>query len=157
MTTTRTQLTLSEQENMFIEGVVKKLADNARAAVVFADPVEREGLTIIPIARLSWGFGGGTGSDKKGTSSGMGGGGGITAVPVGYIELKGGKARFSPIVDFSKIIPVAIVLSLLISLLLRRLAKRPKARQLVQPAKSEIPAVTPQASDGKVEEAVTVS
>ena len=80
--------------------IAAKLADRVgnRAGVqaIFGDPVERDGVTVIPVGRTRWGFGGGAGkgghADEEG--EGSGGGGGVMAVPVGYIEISGGAARF---------------------------------------------------------------
>lgn len=80
--------------------IAAKLADRVgnRAGVkaIFGEPVERDGVTVIPVGRTRWGFGGGGGkggrADEEG--EGSGGGGGAIAVPVGYIEISGGAARF---------------------------------------------------------------
>ena len=68
------------------------------ASSIFGAPVERDGLTVIPVATLRFGFGGGSGSDASGKQDGEGGGALGTGAPVGYIELKEGRARFVPIV-----------------------------------------------------------
>jgi uncharacterized spore protein YtfJ len=79
------------------EGVIERLGEKlgvtARAAAVFGEPVEREGVTVIPVARVRWGFGGGAGR-KDGENAGGGGGGGVQASPIGFIELRGGTAEF---------------------------------------------------------------
>jgi uncharacterized spore protein YtfJ len=69
---------------------------------VFSQPIERNGLTVVPVARVRWGVGGGSGSgptDREGkpTGSGAGGVGGVTADPVGYLEVGGDGARFRAI------------------------------------------------------------
>jgi len=83
--------------------LVERLAElvqlNANAKRVYGDPVERDGTTIIPVARMQWGFGGG-GMGQGHTERG-GGGGGVRATPVGYIEIRGGSSRFRPIMDLS--------------------------------------------------------
>jgi uncharacterized spore protein YtfJ len=64
----------------------------ARASAVFGEPVEREGVTVVPVAKSTWGFGGGSGGEAANQGSG-GGGGGIVS-PVGFIEIRDGSARF---------------------------------------------------------------
>jgi len=76
----------------FIGTMAEKLGAAARAATVFAEPVERDGLTVIPVAKARWGFGGGLGHMKD--EHGAGGGGGVTVTPVGFIEIKNGQAEF---------------------------------------------------------------
>lgn len=102
----------------FIGTMAEKLGAVARAATVFGEPVERDGLTVIPVAKARWGFGGGGGQRKQeGTDGaqedGAGGGGGVLVSPVGFIEIKNNQANFRPIrtVSLSWIV-VGSVLSL---------------------------------------------
>ena len=86
----------------FIGTMAEKLGAVARAATVFGEPVEREGVTVIPVAKARWGFGGGAGQRKDrgdgGTEEdGAGGGGGVQVTPVGFIEIKNDAANFRPI------------------------------------------------------------
>jgi uncharacterized spore protein YtfJ len=55
------------------ERLAEQLGDSVRASAVFGKPVERDGVTVIPVARARFAFGGGGGSD--GTGQGSGGGG----------------------------------------------------------------------------------
>jgi uncharacterized spore protein YtfJ len=51
----------SPQSNAnFIERLAEKLGITANARAVYGEPVERDGLTIIPVAQVRYGFGGGT-------------------------------------------------------------------------------------------------
>jgi uncharacterized spore protein YtfJ len=45
----------------FIGTMAERLGAVARAATIFAEPVERDGITVIPVAKAQWGFGGGVG------------------------------------------------------------------------------------------------
>ena len=65
---------------------------------VFGEPVTADGRTIIPVAKIMYGFGGGGGMNRMGAreenaaargQEGGGGGGGVRAVPVGVIEVSG--------------------------------------------------------------------
>jgi hypothetical protein len=74
--------------------LLERLAElvGARAGVqaVFGEPVTRQDLTVIPVARVRWGFGGGGGRadvPPAGPASGSGGGGGVAADPIGYLEI----------------------------------------------------------------------
>jgi uncharacterized spore protein YtfJ len=84
------------------EAILSRLADKipARfsAAAVYGEPVERDGVTVVPVATAGFGFGAGGGSDPSAGGQGEGGGGGGMTRPVGYIELKDGRSRFVPIV-----------------------------------------------------------
>ena len=79
----------------FIGGMAERLGAAAKAATVFGEPVERDGITVIPVAKARWGFGGGLG--RRRDEDGAGGGGGAQVTPVGFIELKNGAAQFRPI------------------------------------------------------------
>lgn len=74
-----------------------KLAENARSigvTSVYGDPVQIEGVTIVPVALVQYGFGGGgEGGDEDGAA---GGGGGGMAIPIGAYVKSGGAARFEP-------------------------------------------------------------
>lgn len=86
--------------------LLERLADlvGAKAGVhaVFGEPIERGSLTVVPVARVRWGFGGGGGiatGPPGGPASGSGGGGGVVADPVGYLEIGPAGAAFRPIRD----------------------------------------------------------
>jgi uncharacterized spore protein YtfJ len=75
------------------ERLLERLGGVANAEAVFGNPVERDGITVIPVAKVRWGAGGGGGGERDG-DGGSGGGGGLQASPAGYIELKDGNAQF---------------------------------------------------------------
>jgi uncharacterized spore protein YtfJ len=89
------------REEVEASGVLDRLAESvglaSRASAVFADPVEMDGITVIPVARSRWGFGGGGGENADGQGSGGGGAG--TVAPLGYIEIRNGQAEFRRIGD----------------------------------------------------------
>jgi uncharacterized spore protein YtfJ len=75
------------------------VGDRVAVSTVFGEPVERDGLTVVPVARARFGFGGGGGggSDGEDHGSGGGGGGGALVSPAGYIEIRDGVAQFKRI------------------------------------------------------------
>lgn len=89
----------AEGNGSFIERLAAQMGMHARAASVYGDPVERGGVTVIPVARVRWGFGGGAGRGPEEKGSGMGAGGGAMATPAGYIEIHEGVATYHPIHD----------------------------------------------------------
>lgn len=60
--------------------------------IIFSDPVEKNGIIVIPVSKVSYGFGGGSGRENN--KKGNGGGAGVIAQPIGYIEIKKGETRF---------------------------------------------------------------
>jgi uncharacterized spore protein YtfJ len=101
-----------------MHGMVERLAERfggaANASAVFGQPIEKDGLTIIPVARVRWGVGAGGGAgvtSKHGgndVGEGGGGGGGVAATPLGYIEMRDGTARFVRFRDPGAIVPLLL-------------------------------------------------
>lgn len=107
----------------FISTIAEKLGAVAKAATVYGQPVERDGITVIPVAKARWGFGGGGGQRKEEgvdgkQEDGAGGGGGIQVTPVGFIEIKNHEANFRPIRNVS--LPWIVVGSLVGLFLIRK-------------------------------------
>jgi uncharacterized spore protein YtfJ len=104
----------------FIGTMAEKLGAVARATTVFGEPVERDGITVIPVAKARWGFGGGEGRRKD--EDGAGGGGGVQVTPVGFIEINDRAANFRPIrtVSLSWIVTGSILGLFLLRETLRR-------------------------------------
>lgn len=99
----------------FVERLASRIGMHASAAAVFGDPVERDGVTVIPVAKVRWGFGAGSGrgldegSDgEEELGEGSGGGGGVMASPVGYIELQDGQATFHRVKEPAAYVPVIL-------------------------------------------------
>lgn len=97
--------------------LVHSLGGTASASAVFGDPIEKDGVTVIPVARVRFGAGGGYGrgpgkkkKDEAGAEEqvGFGQGGGVQASPVGYIEISGGEAEYKRIVD--PVRPMAVLM-----------------------------------------------
>jgi uncharacterized spore protein YtfJ len=76
----------------------EKLADISHTAGVrsaYGDPVQVDGVTLIPVALVYYGFGGGEG-DSAATGSGAGGAGGGASLPIGAYVKSGATVRFEP-------------------------------------------------------------
>ena len=70
----------------------ERLGTQSSASTVFSEPVEREDVTIVPVASVRFGLGGG-GEDRSRHQDGAGAGAGGTVTPMGYIELNDGRSR----------------------------------------------------------------
>jgi uncharacterized spore protein YtfJ len=97
-----------------LQRVSQMVGEKATVTTVFGDPVERDGITIVPVARARFGFGAGGGGGARGGEHGSGGGGGGGALvsPAGYIELRGGTAEFKRIsspIDLFAVIAAASI------------------------------------------------
>jgi len=78
-----------------LDRLATQIGGHASVKAIFGEPVERDGVTVVPVARVRWGVGGGGGEGPDG--AGSGGGGGISAEPVGYIEISSAGASFRPL------------------------------------------------------------
>lgn len=111
------------------ERLASKVGLHAGASAVFGDPIERDGVTVIPVAKVRWGFGGGSGrgieegSENGEVGEGSGGGGGVMASPLGFIEIREGRAEFRRAHDPTSAVPVIIASGIAAWLSLRGLRK----------------------------------
>ncbi|HEV2235993.1 MAG TPA: spore germination protein GerW family protein [Ktedonobacterales bacterium] len=88
----------------------------ARPDVVFGQPIERAGVTVIPCAEIVMGIGmGGGGGTSPATApaepsegQGIGAGGGMQGRPVAAIVIAEGSVRIEPIVDATKVALAAL-------------------------------------------------
>ena len=93
-----------------LQRIGESIGGRANVSSVFGEPVEREGVTVIPVGKARFGFGGGAGGGAHGGQEGSGGGGGGGALvsPVGYIELRGGNATFKRISSPVDLVALAV-------------------------------------------------
>jgi uncharacterized spore protein YtfJ len=105
---------------------VQEILSNARSTLttrtVFADPYEKNGLTVIAAAKVAGGGGGGSGQDDSG-QSGDGGGFGMMARPAGAYVIDGDKVRWQPAVDANRVI--AAVATIVVTALITRAITTP--------------------------------
>ena len=124
-----TPASAAEPALSLLERLGQQLSTSATAQAIYGQPIERDGVTVIPVARAFYGFGGGGGSGTSANEkagSGAGGGAGVALTPVGYIELRKGRSRFRPLRP--SVVPLVAVGGAIAWLLLRSmptlLAKR---------------------------------
>ncbi|WP_299707887.1 spore germination protein GerW family protein [uncultured Pontibacter sp.] len=109
------------EKNTFIERLAQRLGISANATTIYGEPVERDGVTVIPAAKAMYGFGGGSGS--KAGEEGTGGGGGVGIKPVGYIEIKDGNTKFKSIPDPERVVKIIAVSGVMALLLVKAVSK----------------------------------
>lgn len=88
---------------MNIDELLARATEPFRATMVYAEPVERDGVTVIPAARVFGGGGGGGGQDKRG-QRGEGAGLGVVARPVGAFVIKDGEVWWQPAIDVNRMV-----------------------------------------------------
>jgi uncharacterized spore protein YtfJ len=80
-------------------------------ATVYATPVEHDGLTVIPAARIIAGGGGGNGTDEGEERHGDGGGAGLIARPAGAYIVADGRVTWKPAVTIETVAVLAFVVA----------------------------------------------
>jgi uncharacterized spore protein YtfJ len=95
----------------WIEGLAQRLGATATAATIFGAPIERGDVTVVPVARAAYGFGGGSGT--RSGEEGAGGGGGVRVSPVGFFEIRSGVVHYRPIRNWAVLTPVLVAGGLL--------------------------------------------
>jgi uncharacterized spore protein YtfJ len=106
---------------------VQKTIEHAKDALtvrrVFGDPYEKEGVTIIPAARVQGGAGGGKGEGPEGEGKGSGSGFGVNARPAGAYVIHGDEVEWRPAVDPNKVIIGAAIVAFAALMLARTAIK----------------------------------
>ena len=115
-----------------IQSISERVQTTASVKAVYGEPITAEGKTIIPVARVRYGFGGGGGTQevKPGSEPGTpkqnvggGGGGGVEVSPVGFIEITPEETRYVSFEDRRRVIK-ALVIGLLLGIFLLRRRRR---------------------------------
>ena len=115
------------------QSIIERLQSTASVKTVFGDPIELKGKTIIPVAKVAYGFGAGAGTDKKTESGsgegGAGAGGGIMVRPAGVLEITQEGSRFIPIGGRRRLIGALLIGLILGMLVAGRRSRRDRAEK----------------------------
>lgn len=92
-----------------LQKISEGLGSTATVQSVFGEPIHANGKTIVPVAKVGYGFGGGFGAGRDGAHTDRqgergGGGGGVRAWPAGALEITEGTTRFVPVVDLQPLL-----------------------------------------------------
>ena len=93
---------MTEKKNSLsemMETSMDKIRQMVDSNTIVGEPITTpDGVTLIPVSRLSYGFGCGGGDyGKNGASSGAGCGAGIRVEPMAFLVVKGGVTRMLPV------------------------------------------------------------
>ena len=101
---------------------VNEMLEGAREAMtvrrVYGDPIEKNGITIIPAADVRGGGGGGGDANDNG-----GGGFGLAARPVGIYVVRDGDVRWEPAVDVTRTAVMGMLTAIVGLVVLRSVVK----------------------------------
>jgi len=113
---------------MQVTEVISTAKDAITVKRVFAEPYEKDGVTVIAAAAVSGGAGGGTGHDEKG-QDGEGGGFGMSGRPAGAYVIQNGEVNWRPAVDPNRIVTMVGLVAIAYLLSRPRVARaRAKSR-----------------------------
>jgi uncharacterized spore protein YtfJ len=108
----------------FFDSLREGMAQNANVRTIYGEPIVAGNRTVIPVARIGWGFGGGIGRNPRHAQEehgheAAGGGGGMGAVPVGIVEVSPERTRFISI-GGGRRLAAALTLGVLLGMWLAR-------------------------------------
>lgn len=99
---------------------IRQMVERLGASAVFGEPTTQNGVVVIPVAQVQFGFGYGGGygrgpegntadpaqAGEAGSGGGTGGGAGGRTIPRGFIQIGADEVKFQPITDETRI-PIA--------------------------------------------------
>lgn len=108
-----------------VNEAIEAVRDAFTVKRVFGDPIEKDGLTVIPVAAVGGGGGGGSGTaaekpGEEGTGVGFGG----SARPVGVYVVRADGVEWQPALDVSRLGMAGIALVALALLTIRAIFRR---------------------------------
>ena len=118
------------EPELAVMNVVNRVVDGATVRTVFGEPITRNGVSVVPVAKVRGAGGGGGGSGTapntpsnstaaNASGSGSGGGLALTAEPVGVFVIKGDTVAWRPSFDVGRVILGAQVVAVVALLTLR--------------------------------------
>lgn len=110
-------------EGIDVRSTLEQAKDAMTVGRVFGEPYEKNGVTVIPAARVQGGAGGGSGEGPEGSGSGGGTGFGVNAKPLGAFVVRGDDVTWRPAVDVNRIVLGAQVVAILALLVARSIVK----------------------------------
>ncbi len=89
---------MSQKVPNMLEGTIQKIREMLDVNSVIGEPIFiPDGVTIIPVSKVSVGFGGGGSDFANGNSFGGGVGGGVNVTPICFLIVKDGNVRMMPV------------------------------------------------------------
>ena len=118
---------------MHVQELLAQARDVMTVKRVFGEPIERNGLTIIPVATVLGGAGGGSGPAST-SESVVGGGLGLWASPAGVYVIKGETVTWQPALNLNRVVLGGQIVAIVLFLTIRAIVQARAARRLGVPA-----------------------
>lgn len=100
--------------------LLSQVRDSITVQRVFGEAIERNGVTVLPVARVQ---GGGGGGDKQVEQRGQGAGFGLSARPAGVYVIRQGNVTWQPAVDINRIVLGGQLVAVVLFLVARSIAR----------------------------------
>ncbi|WP_436497304.1 hypothetical protein [Actinokineospora sp. HUAS TT18] len=101
---------------MSFSDAMRTVRDSLSARTVYAEPYERDGITVIAAATVIGGGGGGSGDQPKVDGAGFG----LVARPTGAFVIQHGKVSWKPAIDVHRLVGLAGAVTVALVLAHRR-------------------------------------
>jgi uncharacterized spore protein YtfJ len=105
-----------------LDTLLAQARDSMTVKRVFGEPIERDGLMVIPVANVMGGFGSGRGDPQSANNRSVGAGFGVRATPAGVYVVDNGRVRWEPALNLNAVILGGQIVAIVLFLTLRRLA-----------------------------------
>ena len=115
-----------------VRETIRQATDAMTVRRVFGEPYERNGVTVIPAARVQGGAGGGEGEGPGGDGKGGGSGYALNARPTGVFVIQGDDVVWRPAVDVNRAILGGQLVAIAAILLVRTIVKFRAARSIAE-------------------------
>jgi uncharacterized spore protein YtfJ len=106
---------------MNVDEMLSGARDTMTVKRVYGDPIERDGILVIPAAKVVGGGGGGGGGADKDNNAG--GGFGVSATPAGAWIIRDGQVEWEPAIDATRLATLAMVVAIVFLLTVRAVGK----------------------------------
>ncbi len=103
---------------MNVDEMLKGAQDALAVSRVYGEPIQQNGLTLIPAAEVMGGGGGGSDEANNG-----GGGFGVSARPVGTWVIRGEEVAWEPAMDATKLALRGMLVAIVFLLVVRSVVK----------------------------------
>ena len=111
-----------------VRPVFDKFSKHKDVTLIYGEPISYEKQCIVPVAKLNYSFGGGGGGgntlnteeEEASFGEGEGGGGIISVRPLGVYKMTADRLQFKLVIDVKFLVTIFSVLTLGMTLLLRK-------------------------------------
>lgn len=125
-------MTQVANNDTLVADALRNIVDHASASAVFGAPISRDGVTVLPVAKVSGGGGGGNAPD--GGTAGGGAGLGLTAKALGVYVIKDAKVSWRPALDLNKVILGGQIVAVIALFTIRAILKTRRPALVDKPA-----------------------